>query len=458
VTPLATGLARGYWQSRRFRYAIVLLAGWSIILVLAAAYYLFSPKAYSSGFTLILPGAGQSSSVNLETLGQVSSQSASVFGDMSFSPTENYKKLLQSYRMRGLVGARFNLDVGDVSPPRIRLANQTKLIYVTITAQSAVLAEQLAQAWLDVFQREVQSLRVEEQAIRETSYRSTLAMFEEAVELSRARIIAFQIEHSLISIHQFQDLVQRSEALKALVDDSLIAVEVAENEIARLSSLLDLSPDQAAQVMVLISDPVFQSLFASASEAENTAAALTLTFGPNHPEHRAASFALAGLEQQIRKRGRFLLGVEAFDALNTGHYAASQERATLISSLLEASVAGSGARQRHIALQAQLDATLQRVDSLAEPATQLDGLLRDHQIAETVFASALARLDTNRTDQFASYPLTQIIEYPAQPRSPVSPSKKFVAAGTLAVLISYILGLTLLWIRLPIIRALLKTS
>lgn len=446
------------WRSRRFRYVVVLLFGWSLILVSALTYYILSPKVYSSGFTLILPGAGQSSSVNLETLGQVSSQSASVFGDMSFSPTENYKKLLQSYRLRGLVGARLNLSLADVPSPRIKLANQTNLIYVNLTAQSPARAEQVAQAWLDVFLTEVQSLRVEEQSIREASYRSALATFEQAVEQSRARIIAFQIAHGLISIEQFQDLVQRSEALKVLVEDSLISVDAAENEIARLSSLLGLSPDQAALVMILISDPVFQSLYASVSEAENTLATLALTFGDNHPENRAASFLLAGVELQLQDRGRFLLGAGPFEMLKTGHYAATSERAELISSLLQASVAGAGARRRHAALEDQLQATLLRVESLAEPATELDGLLRDHQIAETVFASALARIDTNRTDQFAAYPLTQIIEHPARPNSPVLPSRKLVAAGTAAALTFYFLGLTLLWIRLPIIRALLKTS
>ncbi|MEL6753034.1 MAG: hypothetical protein AAFO57_03320, partial [Pseudomonadota bacterium] len=84
-------------------------------------------------------------------------------------------------------------------------------------------------------------------------------------------------------------------------------------------------------------------------------------------------------------------------------------------------------------------------------------LLRDHQIAETVFASALARIDTNRTDIFASYPLTQTVETPGLPDAPATPSKKFIALGTFAGIFLYAIGLALLWIRLPVIRALLKT-
>jgi uncharacterized protein involved in exopolysaccharide biosynthesis len=105
----------------------------------------------------------------------------------------------------------------------------------------------------------------------------------------------------------------------------------------------------------------------------------------------------------------------------------------------------------------QLENTQIRVEQLAVPATELDSLLRDHQVAETVFASALARIDTNRTDVFASYPLTQTVEMPALPGSPATPSKKFIALGTIAGMVFYAIGLALLWIRLPIIRALLKT-
>lgn len=450
-------LRGGGRDGRVFRYGLTLGVGVAIILCLAAAIYVLTPRTYSSGFTLILPGAGASSSVNIETLGQTSSNSASPYGSQSLSPTENYKKLLQSFRLRGRVAETLNVDMSDISAPRIRLANQTQLIYVSVTAESAGTAKVLADTWLAVFDREISNLRTEEQQIREEAYRATLDSFEAAVEDTRARIIAFQTEHGLISVEQFQDLVRRSETLKFETTDAETQADVAGREIARLSSLLGLSPEYAAKVMVLQSDTVFQSLYASFSEVENSRAELANMFGPNHPQLRAATEESAGLRQALGARGQTVLGYEVFHSIEEGQYAANTERGRLISGLVQASTSYAGAKQKLASLSAQQNDTSGRVGMLAGPATELDALLRDHQVAETVFASALARIDTNRTDMFASYPLTQTVETPGLPTAPVTPSKKLVVLGAIGTSFLYSIGLILLWIRLPIIRLLLKT-
>jgi uncharacterized protein involved in exopolysaccharide biosynthesis len=450
-------LRGGGQKGRHARYAVTLIVGVVMILSLATAVYILTPRTYSSGFTLILPGAGASSSVSIETLGQTSTNAASAYGSQSLSPTENYKKLLQSYRLRGQVAKQFDLPLADVPAPRIRLANQTQLIYVSLTAHSPQAAKDFADAWLSVFDSEISALRIEEQVIRENACRSTLLSFEEAVEQSRARIIAFQTEHGLISVEQFQNLVQRSETMKLQARDAETRADVAAREIGRLSAMLGVSPDRAAKVMMLQSDPIFQSLYGSLSDAENRRAELANMYGTNHPELRVATEEKAGLQAALDERGQELIGFERFKSIEVGQYAANTERARLISGLVQAATSYAGARQELEALQFRQAETTARVELLAEPATELDALLRDHQVAETVFASALARIDTNRTDMFASYPLTQTVEHPELPDAPVTPSRQLVAIGTIGTIFLYSMGLILLWIRLPIIRLLLKT-
>lgn len=450
---LKGGPARG----RYTRYGIVLGLGWFAILFLTAAIYFATPKSYSSGFTLILPGAGTATTVNLESLGQTSSTAASPFGSHSLSPTENYKKLLQSFRLRGGVANQLGLDISDVPAPGIKLANQTKLMFVSVRSSSPTEAKTLAEAWLKVFETELNALRSEEQSLRETAYRETLSSFEQAVRDSQARIIEFQSKHGLISVEQFQELVGQTETLRRELERSEAELLVAGSEVNRLSGILELSPERAANVLALFSDDTFQSLIKAKSEAETLRSQLSEMYGPNHPELISASEEYAGLNAGLIERGRDLIGIEDFGSIREDHYTSTGERAELITSLISASVKFSGVKQRRASMEVQLRATQERVEKLAIPATELDALLRDHQVAETVFASALARIDTNRTDIFASYPLTQTVEVPALPTSPSSPSKKFALLGALAGLFLYSIGLLLFWIRLPIIHALLKT-
>ncbi len=450
-------LRGGPVSGRYMRYAIVLCVGWLVILALSVAVFLLAPRSYQSGFTLILPGAGSSTSVNLESLGQASSSAESPFGGLSLSPTENYKRLLQSYRLRGQVAETVGATIAGIPPPKVRLANQTKLMFVSVRAASPVEAYRLADAWLSTFEQELTLLRAEEQDLREQAYRATLASFEAAVEEAQARIISFQSKYGLISIEQFRELVAQTETIRLEVERSSTDAQVAQSEIQRLSSLLNISPERAADIMTLLSDGSFQALHKARANAETRRSELAEIFGPNHPELVSAGEEYAGLHTGLLERGRALLGYQTFGAVDQTYYASSDERAALIASLVEAASRLSGARQRTARLQKQLRETQDRVEDLAVPATELDALLRDHQIAETVFASALARIDANRTDIFASYPLTQTVETPARPDAPVTPSKKFIALGAFAGMFLYAIGLALLWIRLPIIRALLKT-
>jgi uncharacterized protein involved in exopolysaccharide biosynthesis len=95
---------------------------------------------------------------------------------------------------------------------------------------------------------------------------------------------------------------------------------------------------------------------------------------------------------------------------------------------------------------------------LIAQASELADLLRDHRVAEAVFSSALARIDTNKQDPFASYPLVQTLAEPSLPRLPASPSLIIALAGAMAATILVLLGFALLWLRQPILNRLLAKA
>jgi uncharacterized protein involved in exopolysaccharide biosynthesis len=91
-------------------------------------------------------------------------------------------------------------------------------------------------------------------------------------------------------------------------------------------------------------------------------------------------------------------------------------------------------------------------------ASTLDELERDHQIAEAVFTSALARIDTGKSDLYVSYPLLQMLAEPTLPDKPSSPRTALVLAGMLAGTLFTVIGLALLWLRKPWLRKLLAVE
>ena len=118
----------------------------------------------------------------------------------------------------------------------------------------------------------------------------------------------------------------------------------------------------------------------------------------------------------------------------------------------------AAARERREKLTTTLKAERQRLKDLSIAAAKLDDLTRAHQVAEAVFRSAMARIDTNKTDLFASYPLIQTVESPFTPDNPTSPMVVFSIFGAIAATVLYLMGLALACLRLPILSTLSKRS
>ena len=97
-------------------------------------------------------------------------------------------------------------------------------------------------------------------------------------------------------------------------------------------------------------------------------------------------------------------------------------------------------------------ATLAR---LAPAAARLEDLQRDFSVAEAVFASAIARSQSTKSDVYASYPLVQVLENPSLPDRPSSPNRKLALAAGGAATLMLIIGLALGWGRSALIDKLI---
>ncbi|MEQ9675784.1 MAG: hypothetical protein RLO10_15125, partial [Roseovarius indicus] len=106
-------------------------------------------------------------------------------------------------------------------------------------------------------------------------------------------------------------------------------------------------------------------------------------------------------------------------------------------------------------LAARIEAEDDRLTGLASLASELEDRQRDFAVAEAVFASAIARTQSTKTDVYASYPLIQMLENPSLPEHPSSPRRKLAIGAGGAATFMLLMGLVLAWVRKPIISRLL---
>jgi hypothetical protein len=182
------------------------LCGYLFIALIVMLYLNMAPK-YQSDLELVLPGTGASSSVVLDNVGQVVSQTSAPFSAGGFNPRVNYKEMLLSRGVLRLASQKTSLSVIKFGQPKIALTEQTSILVVSIKGSSAKQAEAKAWALYDSLQEELNRLRADEVSHRDESIQRVLADYRVRLNEARANILQFQQDSSLVSQDQFTLLV-----------------------------------------------------------------------------------------------------------------------------------------------------------------------------------------------------------------------------------------------------------
>lgn len=436
------------------RYVGVTLMGAAMIWSPILGYLSTAPARYTSDAVLILPGSGASASVTLDSIGQASSHASSPFANSSVSPTVTYKRLIGADRIIVRAAEAVGTDRRDFGAPRVELIDQTGMIRLSLTAGSPEAAQERGAALIAAFFAELDVLRADELGTRETSGEGPIGDYRASVAATRAEMEALQRKTGLISPNQYQQIVEETDALRRRVLDLRSVQDEAEQRVATLTATLGLTPRLAAATIKLHADSEFAALAEQMALQSADLAVAAQQYGPAHPVRVGLAANYTATLDEAHKRARFITGLTGPE-IETLDLAPIGGRSALLSNLVEADVARAGTAAELATLEAQLAADDAKVAALMEPAARLEDLQRNFQVAEAVFASAMARSQTTKSDVYASYPLVQVLEDPSLPDAPSSPRKKLALAAGVAATLMLLMGLALGWMRRPLISKLL---
>lgn len=420
-----------------------------------SAYVRFTPASYTSEVSLILPGSGAQSSVNLANLGQASSSAASAFSSSRISPTQTYKRLLAANRTLERTALNLGIDMAHLGEPKITLVDETSLIHFAMVGPSPDTAQAIANALLAAFLEEIAILRRDELERREVSSQSAITDYEKAVDDLREEIATLQKQSNLVSFAHYEELVRERDALANRLDSEHANRRAIDAQMLSLSGQLGVSVELASANLRLHADPEFQQLALGLSQQGAELAEARGRFGPRHPKVTNALQKVLGTEAELNRRSTIVLGGVPVVEMAKFDLSPTSARAGLMANLVELASLCKNYANVEGTLKSQLQIMDTRLAVLAPQATRLDDLSRDYQVAEAVFSSALARVDTTKSDIYASYPLVQVLADGSLPKDPTSPKEIIAIAAGIVATFMVLMGLALAWIRRPLIDKLL---
>ncbi len=440
------------------RYIVAIVLPLAVIWGIAIAFLALTPDRFDSRMTLILPGSGVGATMNLESIGQATASTNSAFSSATLSPTENYKRLLMSHLVLEEASKRTGEDVKDFPEPSIKLIDQTNLIEVRLPGGSSEQAQKRMKALSGAFHDALTELREDEASSREDADSGRIAELRKKVDIAQKELLEFQTRTGLVSLDQFASRMSALDQLKQNERERRVRLVESSSATSRLSSTLNVSLAQARRAMQLKADPEFSTLLKRYAQSSGAHAESSATLGDAHADIEELTAEKSTLRSAMMKRGTALTGMGGNQVMKFADLAVSDTRESLFASLTErdSSNAGNGAAVAE--LKRQIAAETTKTRRQVGQAAELADLTRDLRVAEAVFSSALAQLDTNKSDPFASYPLVQTLEAPSLPREKSGPSTLIAIAGALGASFFILIGFMLLWLRQPIIRKLLPNA
>ncbi len=434
------------FRRRGFGY-LGALASILLIWSLAAAYYFLIPPVYVSRWSLILPAANSGSTVSLNTIGQSTTNPGQPFGSVQLSPKVIYKEIASSDQLRGNAARSMGLTPSEFGGVRVKLIDETSLLNFQISGRSPEQAQAKALALTAAFQAHLNVLRRDEFELRATMFRESLSIYRDNVEFAQRRILEFQSKTGLLSIAQFTEASTSAELMRRRLSEKRSDLDRVRSEQARLRSRIGFEPGAAAAGLRLAADPAFVRLAATFADASASVHENVLRYGPHHPGQIIAQMRLEGAFTEIRRIAR-VNGIDpAIDLRSLTMAVGGTTQGELLRAIVanEALLTGLAGEIEALERETNQVEALVRVKGL--DATRLEALNKDHLVAEAVYTSAVARLDTNRTDLYSSYPLVQVLAEPDLAENRSQPRLLYaVAAGMLGTLL-VLLALGAAWVR-----------
>jgi len=447
----------GNQRTRYRRYFITFGSPLIFIWVCTFGYTLFVPKSYLSEIVLNMPNASVQSSVSLQNIGQTSINSAAPFASSTLSPIVVYKSLAQSDNVRAAAARSLGLEADDLNEPKAELIDQTAIMTIKMRGPTPQAAQQRTEAIYRALQEQLDALRRDEAERRLRAVRGAIADIERQLIESGNALQQFQEQGSIVSQEQFQLLVRNLEGRRQKIAENESEYERTIAERARLGKILGISPEEAAAALRFQSDPRYTSLSRSLGEASLAHADNNRKWGAQHPQVLASAQRVETIRANLLRLATEVIGDRAGAVLDTLLLSDSRDRSELFRALVELDTKASGLDSALRTMRTSLAEFGKLIEGEVSPLAELAKLERRHKIAETVFASAMARVDTSGQDIFSSYPLLQAVNAASLPIKPNSPKVLIALAGAILATIFLFISMVFVWLRQPFIQKILKS-
>ena len=439
--------------NRSWKFYLAIWTIGNVVLWSTALLYLqFKAPSYVSSWKVALPGASSSNSINLPEIGQASSSSESPYNSQISDPRETYKLLLSSDRVIESAAEKLNITTQEFGKPRVQILDNTTLMELKIEGVTPQKTKQKALTLQKVFEAELDRLRKGEVAQQDLNSVDAIKDAETKLQDARKKLSDYQARSGLFSRQQLEDLSNNIEQLRREKAQLISQQRRTTGELNRLLRELDVSVEQASNILSLRSDRLFQQYLDNYSQISTELVNLEAKYQPSHPIAIAKREEQARAENALIQRAKTIVGQSV--SLNTVkqlYLKSSQNSESNRADLLQESIAlqsdAKGLEEQNQELERQILQLEAKLSGSSEGTSKLENLRSNLQIAEAVYSSLLSKLELSKSNASNTYPTISLLTQPNLPKEPSEPKTELILFGSAIGSLFLTTALLSLWWR-----------
>jgi len=413
------------------------------------------PSEYVAAWTILIPGSNVGTSIDLESTGQANTSIASQYSTAGIDPKVNYKAIALSLPVRKRAAMILDVPIEDLEKPKVKLTQQTSLMQLLFTAGDAEGVKELADVYYTAFIEQLEALRNELQIIKEKESTRIVNEHRATVKKTSKALADFRDKNTIVSVKQHDSLLADLVEMNTFLSRTEIEKSSVDAKLSSIETTLDIDTESAGQMLKLEHDTLFQALMESYADSHIAYLSETAVLGRKHPKVVAARSQSLRHLSDLSERASLLLGSpEVLDELLTLP-GSNEVISSILKDYLQLASEENGLESQIDKIRNAIDKQNSTLQSFTRLRTTLEYLEREQEVATTVYASALARVDLENIDRFAVYPITQLLSPPEKPAAEETLKSLLLLAASAAGTLLILLAAILYWTRykwLPAIR------
>lgn len=424
----------------------------SLVWISALAYLKLTPPTYSSQWGVKILETNSGVEVILPDGGKASPAAGGWTPPSAQDPRNDYVYVATSPDLLAEAAEVVDMTAEEYQEPTIKVDEENGIIAFQIEGDSPQEAKAKAIAFHQTMTSQIQELRRAELDRQEAETQTTLAEAKAKLVTTQEKLSQYRAESGISTDEQIKNLTDNIESLRRQKAELAAQQKGLGNRYVQLNGdVSNLASPNTGDAYKLSADLVYQQHQTRYAQLQSSLISSLDRFTPDHPVVQEKKAELNSTANALQKRATQLLGRSvSINSLTQIAPLALDPQSILARDGLQQDLINNRAEWQRLKAQneelsVQINSLEARLRNMSQNQFKVDSLQRDLQVAETVFAATLAKLDLGRENIYSIYPPIQLVTQPNLPEKPSNPSPGAVFMGGLAGSFLITTGLTLLW-------------